>query len=442
MIATSIAASCSSIYYDNIARFVEGHGGAVLVVAGDDYAGMTSLYRTPLSPILPAAPHGARVEGPFRAKITEEGFRHPVTQGLLGSNALQPAHEATWGHWFRQAEVRPDRGRVIMEGAKDQPLLVLDRKGKGRVALLTSDHAWLWARGYDGGGPHTDLLRRLSHWLMKEPDLEEERLIASARGLKLTIERRTLEDKVAPITMSAPGGERSEITLERDRPGIWKATLDVQVPGLYKVETIGTSGPLTAVAHAGVEDPREMSEVVATDAKLRPLIEQTGGGVFRTRTDRATAGDAITVPRVSLMSGARVLAGSGWMGLRDREAFVTKGVKLTPMFTGGFASPCFSRFLQWHGGAKAADVFGIASTVTPAEAGVDPDLRRGDVEFTRSDFAKNSVMPAKAGTHASQSRTRRLIGSSRQAASSIGRRPRSDATQAQAVRRVPFTMQR
>jgi hypothetical protein len=324
-------------YYDNIARYVEGHGGAVLVAAGDDYAGMTSLYRTPLSPILPAAPTGRVLEEPFRAKITEEGFRHPVTQGLAGANAIGSDRPATWGHWFRQAEVRPDRGRVVMQGAENQPLLVLDRKGKGRVALLTSDHAWLWARGYEGGGPHTDLLRRLSHWLMKEPDLEEERLVASARGLKLTVERRTLEDTVAPVTISAPGGERSEVQLEKERPGVWKATLDVKLPGLYKAETQGPSGPLTAVAHAGVEDPREMSEVVATDAKLKPLVEGTGGGMFWTRTDATSAGSDVTLPRVSLMSGARVLAGSGWMGLRDREAFVTKGVKLTPMFTGLFA---------------------------------------------------------------------------------------------------------
>ncbi|WP_295559040.1 hypothetical protein [uncultured Hyphomicrobium sp.] len=321
-------------YYDNIARYVEGHGGAVLIAAGDDYAGMTSLYRTPLSPILPAAPTGRVLEEPFRAKITDEGFRHPVTQGLPGANATGPDHAATWGHWFRQAEVRPSRGRVVMEGAENQPLLVLDRMGKGRVALLTSDHAWLWARGYEGGGPHTDLLRRLSHWLMKEPDLEEERLIASARGLKLTIERRTLEDQVAPVTISAPGGERNDVTLEQERPGVWKSTIDVKLPGLYKAETQAPSGQLTAVAHAGIEDPREMSEVVATDQKLKPLIEQTGGGLFWTRTNAASDGNAVTLPRVSLMSGARVLAGSGWMGLRDREAYVTKGVKLTPMFTG------------------------------------------------------------------------------------------------------------
>jgi hypothetical protein len=325
------------IYYDNIARYVEGHGGAVLVAAGDDYAGMTSLYRTPLSPILPAAPTGRVLEEPFRAKITDEGFRHPVTQGLFGANSLGPDRPATWGHWFRQAEVRPDRGRVVMQGAEDRPLLVLDRKGKGRVALLTSDHAWLWARGYEGGGPHTDLLRRLSHWLMKEPDLEEERLIASARGLKLSIERRTLEDKVAPVTMSAPGGERNEVTLERERPGVWKATIDVKLPGLYKAETESPSGLLTAVAHAGIEDPREMSEVVATDQKLKPLIEATGGGLYWTRMDAASPGSNVTLPRVALMSGARVLSGTGWMGLRDREAFVTKGVKLTPMFTGLFA---------------------------------------------------------------------------------------------------------
>ena len=321
------------MYYDNIARYVEA-GGAVLVAAGDDYAGMTSLYRTPLSPILPAAPTGRVLEEPFRARVTEEGLRHPVTQGLHGANALAPDRPATWGHWFRQAEVRLDRGRKVMEGVGDQPLLVLDRKGTGRVALLTSDHAWLWARGYDGGGPHTDLLRRLSHWLMKEPDLEEERLLASARGLKVTLERRTLDDQVAPVTISAPGGERSDVTLERDKPGVWKATFDVKLPGLYKAETQGPSGPLTAVAHAGAEDPREMSEVVATGDKLKPLIDKTGGGVFWTRTDQTSAGDAVTLPRVAMMTGSRVMAGSGWMGLSDREAYLTKGVKLTPMFNG------------------------------------------------------------------------------------------------------------
>jgi hypothetical protein len=336
------------LYYDNIARYVEEHGGALLIAAGDDYAGRFSLVRTPLLPVLPAMPTGRVLEQPFKAELTEEGQRHPVTRDLPGWTPKG----ATWGRWFRQVDVSPGRGRVVMKGADDKPLLVLDRKGNGRVALLTSDHSWLWARGFDGGGPHTDLLRRLSHWLMKEPDLEEERLIASAKGLKLTIERRSMEKTVGPVSILGPGGNSSDLALEAAGPGLWRSTIDVKQPGLYKLQTDSTTGQLTAVALAGVEDAREMSEVTATDEKLKPLVAATGGGFFWTRGGGlfSTADTtSVDVPRITMMPAAKVLAGSGWMGLRDREAYVTRGVKLTPMFTGllALAALLFLITLAW-----------------------------------------------------------------------------------------------
>ena len=321
------------LYYDNITKYVNQHGGALLVAAGDDYASNFSLYKTPLNPVLPAPPTGRVIETPFKAHITELGAKHPVTQGLPGGAGDTP----TWGRWFRQAEVSPGKGSVVMDGAEKNPLLILDRKGKGRVALLTSDQAWLWARGYEGGGPHTDLLRRLSHWLMKEPDLEEERLIATAKGLKLSLERRSMEDKVGPVKLLGPGGEASEVTLESAGPGLWRSSVDVKIPGLYKAETAATIGTLTAVANAGVEDPREMNEVTATEDKMKPIAEATGAGVFWTRTSSLLAsatGTTVEVPRVTLLSNAKLLAGSGWLGLKDRDAHLTRGVKLTPMFTG------------------------------------------------------------------------------------------------------------
>jgi len=328
------------LYYDNIARYVDQHGGALLVAAGDDYASAYSIFNTPLSSVLPAAPTGRVLEMPFRAQVTADGQKHPVTRGLPGWNSAKVADAAPkpgWGRWFRQAEVNGERGRILMRGAEDKPLLVLDRKGKGRVALLTSDQAWLWARGYDGGGPHTDLLRRLSHWLMKEPDLEEERLIASARGLKLTLERRSMEEKVAPVKVLGPGGDTTDVTLEplSGQPGVWRSTVDVKLPGLYKAETPASTGELTAVANAGVEDPREMSEVTATESKMKPIADATGGGVFWTKPATAVASASdVDVPRISMMSAAKVMAGSGWLGLKDRQAYLTRGVKLTPMFTG------------------------------------------------------------------------------------------------------------
>jgi hypothetical protein len=323
------------IYYENIARYVE-QGGALLVAAGDDFAGQMSLSRTPLSVVLPATPTGRVLEQSFKAKLSPDGGKHPVTRGLPGSETTDP----TWGRWFRQVDVVPSRGRVVMSGAESRPLLLLDRKGRGRVALLLSDHAWLWARGYEGGGPHTDLLRRLAHWLMKEPDLEEERLIASARGLKLTIERRSMEETVPAVQLSAPGGETTEVVLDKAGPGLWRNTIDVRAPGLYKLQSVSPTGPLTAVAHAGIEDAREMSEVTATDLKMKPLADATGAGTFWTRGGgllSSVSSTAVDLPRISMLANARVLAGSGWMGLKDREAYVTRGVKLIPMFTGFLA---------------------------------------------------------------------------------------------------------
>jgi hypothetical protein len=334
------------LYYDNIARYVDRHGGALLIAAGDDYAGNTSLQRTPLGSVLPATPTGRVMEESFKARVAGDGLKHPVTRDLpgLGTGGKDPS----WGHWFRQVEAQPTRGRTVMTGAEEKPLLVLDRVGKGRVALLLSDHAWLWARGYEGGGPHTDLLRRTAHWLMKEPDLEEERLTASSRGLKLTIERRSMGDTIPDVTIAAPGGDTSRTALQPAGTGLWRTTIDVKTPGLYKLQTPSPNGPLTAVAHAGLEDAREMNEVTATDTKLKPLVEATGGGVFWTRDGgllQSISASAVDVPRISLLSNARVMAGSGWMGLRDREAHVTRGVSLTPMFTGLLALAALLAFI-------------------------------------------------------------------------------------------------
>ena len=149
------------IYFDNIAKYVQD-GGAVMIAAGPDYASPTSIWRTPLDVILPAEPSGDMTDQSFQARLTDAGKRHPVTRALEGSDT-EPPH---WSHWFRLVNTKRTTGTTVMQGPDNKPLLVLAREGEGRVALLLSDHIWLWARGYEGGGPHLDLLRNLSHWLM------------------------------------------------------------------------------------------------------------------------------------------------------------------------------------------------------------------------------------------------------------------------------------
>jgi hypothetical protein len=313
------------LYLENVAHYVE-RGGAVLVSAGDDYASPLSLYRTPLGQVLPAVPSGRVVEEPFKPALTDLGQKHPVTRDLAGAKGDQPS----WGRWFRVVDVDPREAEVLMKGAEGKPLLVLGERGQGRVALLLSDHIWLWARGYEGGGPYTDLLRRLAHWLMKEPDLEEEVLKATSRGQTLNIERRSIKDDIEPATVTAPSGKEETVTLDKAEPGIWRKSMTAGEQGVYRI----SSGKLASVVTVGNANAKELSTVTATDAALSPLLNETGGGSFWLGRNQA---DASPLPRIVMVRGGHVMHGADWLGLHKRDAYHVQGVRLFPLFTGFLA---------------------------------------------------------------------------------------------------------
>jgi len=308
------------IYFDNIANFVRD-GGAVLVAAGPDYASPTSIWRTPLDAVLPAEPSGEVTETPFRATLTEPGKRHPVTRGLEGSET-DPPH---WSRWFRLVDTKRSTGTAVLQGANSKPLLVLGREGAGRVALLLSDHIWLWARGYEGGGPHLDLLRRLSHWLMKQPELEEEALRLIVRGRDLTVRRQTMADTVSEVTLTSPGGATRTLTLQPTEPGVWTSTVTANELGLWRA----TDGKLTALANIGPANPREFSEVTSTTAVLSALANATGGDARRLE-----AGNGIAIPRVVPVRTSTTYKGEDWIGLKLRDVSVVRGIGVLPIFAG------------------------------------------------------------------------------------------------------------
>jgi hypothetical protein len=307
------------IYFDNIARYVR-EGGAVLIAAGPDYASPTSLWRTPLDSVLPAEPSGNLTEVAFKPMLTDLGKRHPVTRGLDGGLA-----DPNWSRWFRIVDTRTVTGTSVMRGPDDKPLMVLSREGEGRVALLLSDHIWLWARGYEGGGPQIDLLRRLSHWLMKQPDLEEEALRITTGPRKLTIQRQTMADAPGEITLTAPSGATRTIALDQDSPGVWRKTVDANELGLWRA----TDGKLTALANLGPANPREFSEVTSTTAAMAPLANATGGDSRRVGT--ATG---VNMPRVIAVRSSDTYKGDDWIGLKMREASVVRGIGVLPVFAG------------------------------------------------------------------------------------------------------------
>jgi hypothetical protein len=308
------------IYFDNITRYVRA-GGAVLVAAGPDYASPTSIWRTPLDAILPAEPSGNVTEQAFRPGLTELGQRHPVTRGLEGSESTPPR----WSEWFRVVDTRNANGTTVMRGPDEKPLLVLSHEGEGRVALLLSDHIWLWARGFEGGGPHLDLLRRLSHWLMKEPDLEEEALRLTVNGHDLLVRRQTMGDTVGDVTLTSPSGTTRTLKLDKTEPGAWETSVAANELGLWRA----TDGKLNALINIGPANPREYAEVTSTTDVLSPIANATGGD-----SRRLDNGGNLDVPRIVGVRSGDTYKGDDWIGLKMRDASVVRGIGVLPIFAG------------------------------------------------------------------------------------------------------------
>jgi hypothetical protein len=303
-------------YIENVVNYVR-QGGTVLVAAGPEFGQVDSLWRSPLAEILPVEPTSQVIEGGYRPALTDVGRRHPVTEGL---EALAP--QGGWGRWFRLIDVIPHSGQVLMSGPQGKPLLVLDRVDQGRIAVLASDQAWLWGRGYEGGGPQLELLRRLAHWMLKEPELEEEALMATAKGDVLTITRRTLKpEPPGDVTIIAPDGTKSALAMPQKTPGHFEGVWQAPGVGLFRLE----QGDLVRVVAVGPPAPREFVDTLADATALAPVLATVQGGVLRAEDG---------VPTFRAVREGRPAAGRGWFGIVPRGAYQTEDLRVSPLAPG------------------------------------------------------------------------------------------------------------
>ncbi|XBQ15079.1 MAG: hypothetical protein ABL308_08905 [Oceanicaulis sp.] len=302
------------LYFDNIARYVEG-GGALLVTTGPPFAGPESVARSPLASVLPATPDGTIEEGAFTPEISAAGQRHPVTAPMSGQ-------EESWGPWYRRIGARAVAGETLLESPDGDPLLTLARAGEGRAAILLSDQAWLWARGHEGGGPHDELFRRVAHWLMGEPELDEERLSAQVSDGALEAVRTTLAETAPPLVVEWPSGAVETLDMSETAPGRFTARTEADELGLVRLR----SGDLTAVVASGPLNPREYADLRPDPEGLAGLVDPTGGGVFR-----LASGGPPQIRRVNENADA---GGRGWLGLERRGAYRVTDAERTPLAPG------------------------------------------------------------------------------------------------------------
>jgi len=299
-------------YFNNIATYVR-EGGALLDASGPAFAGEDSIFYTDIGGILPAAPDGNVLDRVFKPHLNDLGRTHPVTENL--SLMHREDSEPSWGAWMRQVSLNARGGDTIMTGIDEKPLLVLDRVDEGRVAQIASDHIWLWSRGFDGGGPHAELLRRTVHWLMKEPELDERALKIDVNERDIRVRSREPKTDSQTITMTKPDGSSEDILLKRADNGYLERTVQAEQLGTY---AFTDQDGQKRFAIVGENNPIELRDVLSSDAIMNPIAEATKGGVIWLE-------DA---PRISIKSfhNARNYAGKNWIAFRDNQSFTTKSV--------------------------------------------------------------------------------------------------------------------
>ena len=308
------------LYLDYVARYVE-NGGALLVTAGPPFATAVSLQRTPLAAVIPARPTGIIATGGFAPQTTDAGQRHPVTAGLEPGEGDEP-----WGRWFRRVDASAVGGETLLESSDGGPLLVLSRAGNGRAAIVLSDHSWLWARGYEGGGPYGELFRRVAHWLMQEPELDEERLSATVTEGELLVVRRTLADAAPPLEVDWPSGRSEVLNLTAtDTAGRFIASAEAEETGLVRLR----SGELTTVAALGPLNPREYADLSPNRDVLGRLTDISDGGIYA-----VGEGVSADIPGLRRTRADADQSGRTWLGLRRNDRYVVRGADRIPLMPG------------------------------------------------------------------------------------------------------------
>ena len=304
-------------YLKNVVEYVV-NGGALLDASGPEYAGPYSLSLSPLQNILPTEPTGDIIVQEFIPIMTKDGERHPVTANLkddINSN---------WGPWYRMVEGLTIAGDVLLEGPDARPLLVLNRVGQGRVAQILSDQSWVWTKSGVNKGPQADLLRRLVHWLMKEPELEENELSAKIDNDTILITKNSLNLDKKPIISTSPDNIKEEIVLEDIGRGKQIGKILSPKEGTWKF----SSGNSQISLIVGNSNSSEYLDVRATDNIVKPLVSYTSGSINWVNNEK-------NIPKIKQIQKNKLTDNSKNIQLIKNEKYYVKNIQqssLTPWY--------------------------------------------------------------------------------------------------------------
>jgi uncharacterized membrane protein len=315
------AADLSVEAQELLAAFVSERGGGLLMLAGNASLGAGGWSRTPLAPVLPAdlaAAGGPGAESAaelrrteVRATLTPAGISSTITRLDPDPARSQQLWDALPPLDTYQDPGAPRPGAVTLIEARasgtSRPLLLMQRYGRGRAAILASASTWRWQMRL----PHEDtshetlwrqLVRELAGSAPGLVTLSAELAVdaddrasgasvatsTDATGVALRLEVRSqthspLDDAELRVTVSRDGAAAEELAIRRssEAPGLFEAELETSADSLLRIDASASrDGAEIGTASLYLRGSESQGEDFAAEqnrALLEAVAQQSGG---------------------------------------------------------------------------------------------------------------------------------------------------------------------
>jgi uncharacterized membrane protein len=285
--------------------FVEQRGGGLAIIGARSF-GERGVVGSDLGRVLAVEARGAGAVNAAaaassrqgtRISLTSAGVQHPVMQLA----ATGPAGESPWNVLPSLAaaaavgRARPGAEILAMvsgPAGEPQPLVAVQRAGRGRTFVFTGEGAWRWRMGLTSNNrAYETFWRQALRWVaVQAPAPVEVTVEAPPLGVAVPVAVRVVTPAYEPVSdasvqvrVEEPGGASRTLaaTLDTTEPGLYKASLLTLAPGVHRLDVEATRagarvGRSTVQVLAGGVDP-ELLDPRRNDAVLRRLAESTGG---------------------------------------------------------------------------------------------------------------------------------------------------------------------
>ncbi|HLG41938.1 MAG TPA: hypothetical protein VI643_01140, partial [Planctomycetota bacterium] len=287
---------------DNLVRFVEEFGGAVIFLGGHEYDPWS--YRdTPLEKLLPVKiptvnPLQGRIfSEPFHPRLTAHGRGDPMLRLKSDEEQNVKFWEQPGGlpplYWYTPVRETKPTARTLLTHPNGSILMASMQVGRGKTLYIGTDEIWRWR----------EFTRDTTYYKFWGTAIQRMRLGRLARdkrynlfvkpvhtlGEKVEIEAQVFDDNLQPsraeeieVKVEAPGSQQPEkikLKAVEGRPGFYSGVFEPKRDGAYRI-WLGSEERVEdrTLETFLVKTPVLEFEAISMDpAPLKALAEKTGG---------------------------------------------------------------------------------------------------------------------------------------------------------------------